>query len=150
MKDLNTVIDHAEQQCQQRGTKLTAKRKLILTGLLKSNCALSAYELVDVCRDESGESMPVMSVYRILKFLECSNLVHRLKLANRYVACVHISCSHQHAISQFLICVQCKRVEEISLSRSTLTTIRRKVTEVGYKLVNPQLEIDCLCESCDS
>lgn len=150
MENLNSVIEHAEQQCQQHGSRLTVKRKQVLTGLLKSDRALSAYELADFCKNERGESLPVMSVYRILKFLEGAQLVHRLKLANRYVACVHISCSHQHAVSQFLICVQCQRVKEVNLGRSTLTTIRRKVSEVGFKLVNPQLEVDCLCDSCDS
>jgi len=148
VKNLNSVIDHAESQCRQSGTKLTAKRKLVLTGLLQSERALSAYELVDFCRDEHGEALPVMSVYRILKFLETAQLAHRLKLANRYVACVHISCSHQHAVPQFLICVQCQRVKEISIGRSTLNAMQRNVSEAGYQLLNPQLEVDCLCETC--
>ena len=37
-----------------------------------------------------------MSIYRILEFLESQQLVHKLKLTNRYVACVHITCNHEH------------------------------------------------------
>ena len=77
----------------------------MLQGLLQSKQALSAYELADYCRDELGESMPPMSVYRILEFLEGVQLVHKLKLANRFVACDHITCDHKHGVPQFLICL---------------------------------------------
>jgi len=148
VKDMKSVIDHAEQQCRQHGVRMTAKRKLVLTGLLQSERALTAYELADYCRDEGGEALPVMSVYRILKFLESVQLAHKLKQANRYVACVHITCSHRHTVPQFLICVQCQRVKEISVNQSTFATMRRNVAEAGFKMVNPQLEVDCLCENC--
>ena len=94
------ALARAEAQCMEHGNKLTEKRKTVLLGLLQSERALSAYELADYCRDELGQPMPPMSVYRILEFLESEQLVHKLKLANRFVACVHITCDHSHAVSQ--------------------------------------------------
>ncbi|MEM7256231.1 MAG: transcriptional repressor [Pseudomonadota bacterium] len=98
MSSHQQVLARAEAQCLQNGSKLTKKRKAVLRGLLESNRALSAYELADYCKEQLGESMPPMSVYRILEFLEAEQLVHKLKLANRFVACVHITCDHKHAV----------------------------------------------------
>ena len=143
-----TAIDHAEQQCQRNGTKLTKKRKIVLLGLLKTKRAMTAYELSDFCKEELDESMPTMSVYRILEFLESQELVHKLKLANRFVACIHISCNHKHATPQFLICINCYKVSEISIKESIIKALRNSVDSAGYTLVTPQIEMNCLCEEC--
>ena len=148
MNSVKKTLAQAQAQCVESGTRLTEKRKVVLQGLLQSKQALSAYELADYCRDELGESMPPMSVYRILEFLESEQLVHKLKLANRFVACVHINCDHKHAVPQFLICHQCYRVSEVSMKESTLRALRDNVENAGYKLVSPQLEMDCVCEDC--
>jgi Fur family zinc uptake transcriptional regulator len=148
MGDYQSIVDHAEQHCQERGSQLTAKRKLVLSGLLQSERALSAYELVDYCKENFNESLPAMSVYRILDFLESEQLVHKLEIANCYVACEHIACDHRHEVSQFLICTDCRRVKEIAISKSTLTTLRRNVEAAGFVLRSPHLETNCLCESC--
>lgn len=146
--ELQTILGHAEEQCRARGTRLTEKRKKVLSGLLQSERSLSAYELIDYCNEHYDESFPAMSVYRILDFLEEEQLVHKLNLSSRYVACVHISCDHEHEVPQFLICTECQRVKEISIGRSTLATIRRRVEEASFHLVSPQLELNCVCEEC--
>lgn len=150
MKNADHTIDHAEQQCIRNGTKLTPKRKAVLMGLLKSKQAMTAYELSDFCKEELGEAMPTMSVYRILEFLETEQLVHKLQLANRFVACIHITCDHQHEAPQFLICINCYRVSEISIKASTMKSLRNTVDSAGYTLVSPQIELNCLCEECTS
>ena len=81
MNEIKTVLEHAEQHCKASGTRLTPKRRGILKELLKSGKAQSAYELTDLFNKESKESIPTMSVYRILDFLEDENLVHKLNLA---------------------------------------------------------------------
>lgn len=150
--DIDAVIDEAERRCKERGTRLTSKRKQILSCLLKTNTALSAYELADLCKAEYGHAIPPMSVYRILDFLKSQNLVHRLNVANKYVACAHIAhdCehAHDHGMPQFLICGNCHKVEEISVARSTINTLRRGVEDAGFQLVSPQLEMNCVCQDC--
>ena len=148
MSTEDRAIAHAEAHCASNGTKLTAKRKAVLRGLLQSNKAMSAYELADYCKEKLGESMPAMSVYRILEFLEGEQLVHKLKLANRFVACIHITCNHKHAVPQFLICEQCHQVSEVSIKASTLRALRNNVENAGFRLASPQLEMNCLCEDC--
>lgn len=148
MTTVDVALRHAEQHCLERGTRLTAKRKGVLAGLLQSDRALSAYELVDYCREAMDEPLAPMSVYRILEFLEGEQLVHRLDMANRYVACVHIACSHRHEASQFLICTSCQRVTEINISKATLRSLQKSVAAAGYSLASQQLELSCLCADC--
>ncbi len=148
MNNVQRIIDHAEQHCKDHGARLTAKRKQVLSGLLKYQKALSAYELVDYCKDEFGEAIPAMSVYRILEFLEDEHLVHKLNLANKYVACSHITCDHEHAVSQFLICNQCQRVKEITINKAMIQQLEKNVEDAGFHLISPQLEMNCVCDQC--
>jgi Fur family zinc uptake transcriptional regulator len=149
MTKLQTIINHAEQSCKAHGSKLTTKRKQVLSGLLQSDRAMSAYELVDYCKEVYGESPPPMSIYRMLSFLQDEHLVHKLNLANKYIACAHITCDHEHGVPQFLICGDCQRVEEITVGKSTINTLKRKVEEAGFHLTSPQLEINCRCNQCN-
>ncbi len=148
MKKIKQIIDTAEGHCKSHGSRLTDKRKRVLSGLLQSEKALSAYELIDICKAEYGESMPAMSMYRILDFLQDEHFVHKLNLANKYVACSHISCSHEHEVPQFLICGKCQAVKEISINKSTIAELQENVESAGFQLVSPQLEMNCICEDC--
>ena len=148
MTKVDRVIGQAEDYCKANGARLTTKRKQVLRGLIESNKALSAYELIDFCQQRFGEKMPAMSVYRILEFLEGQHLVHKLNLANKYVACTHISCDHPHEVSQFLICRNCSKVKEVSIKSSTISDLSQTVKNAGYDLYTSQVELNCLCESC--
>lgn len=148
MSHIDNIIQHAEQHCKDHGARLTAKRKQILAQLIQSNKALSAYELMDRYKDQYHENIPAMSVYRILEFLEGEHLVHKLNLANKYVACAHISCDHSHGVQQFLICGNCSKVKEVNISQSTISELNETVKDAGYQLVSPQIEINCLCKDC--
>ena len=145
----HNILEYARSQCESRGTRLTEKRRQVLAGLVDSQRALSAYELADYCRDELGYSIQAMSVYRILDFLEEENLVHRLNLAKKYVACSHIACNHEHELSQFLICKSCFKVQEITIDRNAMASLNQAVEAVGFNLTSQQLEFDCLCGECD-
>ncbi|MCP4322386.1 MAG: transcriptional repressor [Alteromonadales bacterium] len=116
--------------------------------MLQSEKSLSAYELADYCVTECDSAIPTMSVYRILDFLEGESLVHKLHLANKYVACSHISCDHAHEIAQCLICRECSNVKEITIEKAIINTLKNNVKEAGYQLKSPQLELHCLCQNC--
>ena len=92
--------------------------------------------------------MPPMSAYRILDFLISEQLVHKLSSENKFVACSHILCRHDHQVPQFLICRQCQRVKEIAISSEIVKTLQVNVEEAGYHLLNSQLELDCICDQC--
>lgn len=148
MREATELIEQAERQCQERRVKLTTKRKLVLMALLSSNKAVSAYELVELCKTEFGQIIPAMSVYRILDFLVGQNLAHKLDLANKYVACGHIDCHIERGLSQFLICSVCQKVSEVTLNESTRDGLLDQVQNAGFTLIDPQLEISCVCNEC--
>lgn len=148
MQNIQHIIDHAEEQCKSQGSRLTSKRKHVLSSLLNAKKALSAYELVEACKEDHGESIPAMSVYRMLDFLMSENLVHKLELANKYIACAHISCDHSHGSPQFLICRTCNKVEEVSIDKSTINSLQKNAKSAGFKLLTPQLELSCICDNC--
>jgi Fur family zinc uptake transcriptional regulator len=150
MNTIAQILDHAEASCHTSGARLTEKRKRVLTGLLKSQKAQSAYDLIDYMRKEFDESLQPTTTYRILDFLASENLVHKLHLANKYVACSHIACGHTHEVPQFLICDECNNVKEIGIKKTLINTLTRNVEEAGYVLQSPQLELHCLCQDCAS
>ncbi|MDY7026033.1 MAG: transcriptional repressor [Pseudomonadota bacterium] len=145
---LEQVIADAQRQCQSRGSRLTTKRKQVLSALVQSQKALSAYELIDVYKAQFDDSMPPMSMYRILDFLQSEHLVHKLNLANKFVACAHISCDHAHGVPQFLICGDCNNVQEVHIKPELIDELRDNVKAANFYLISPQLEMNCLCESC--
>ena len=51
MNQVDSIIQHAEQHCNAHGARLTVKQKQILAGLIQSNKALSAYELINSCKE---------------------------------------------------------------------------------------------------
>lgn len=147
-QQLSRITSEAKDICARSGARLTEKRKRVLELLLLSDTPLSAYELSDAYGRGSEESMPAMSVYRILKFLEEEHLVHKLNSANKYVACAQIARGHAHQIPQFLICGKCQSAKEIAIPKSIVDDLGKLVGQVGYTLMNSQLELQCLCDNC--
>ncbi|WP_163930941.1 Fur family transcriptional regulator [Paraferrimonas sp. SM1919] len=137
------TLEHAKEQ-----VKLTPKREAVLNALLMTEKACSAYELIDFCKAKLDLSFSAMSIYRILDFLKEQQLVHKLEVANKYVACAHISCDHQHGAPQFLICESCDKVKEIHIEQSINDALKDNIAKAGYTLKSPQLELTGLCENC--
>jgi Fur family transcriptional regulator, zinc uptake regulator len=146
--DIEKIIERATVSCDKTGSKLTEKRKRVFVSLLKANKPLSAYEIADEVRAEYEQSVPVMSVYRMLDFLQHENLVHKLQSTNKFVACSHIACDHDHEVPQFLICDDCGSVKEIGIKREIMDALKQTVEQASYRLQSPQLELHCLCEDC--
>lgn len=116
--DINQIIRKSQEVCKLAGIKLTTKRKNVLIVLLNSTTSLSAYEIAEKYRDRFSESLPVMSVYRMLDFLIQGELVHKLESTGQYMSCAHITCNHEHEIPQFLICDHCHAVKEIGIKKT--------------------------------
>lgn len=145
---IKKVLARAAEICAESGTRMTEKRQNILLLLLNSDTPLSAYEVVDSFGQSHKTSIPAMSVYRMLDFLASENLVHKLSSTNKYVACSHIACDHSHEVPQFLICGQCNKVKEVGIKKSLVEDLKTSVSGAGFRLMDTQLELDCLCDQC--
>lgn len=142
------ILEKASEVCSANGARLTVKRREILAVLLRSPIPLSAYEVVDTYNETAEQSMPAMSVYRILDFLVAEGLAHKLNSTGKYVPCSHITCSHEHEVPQFLICRSCQTVTEVGIHIRVIEALTESVQSAGFHLMNSQLELDCLCERC--
>ncbi len=147
---MDIYLQKAALQCLNNGSRLTLKRKQILSILLIAKKAISAYELIDLYEREFEKKIQAMSTYRILAYLEKVHLVHKLKIANKFVACAQISGKGSHDLSQFLFCQQCQSVEEVPISASTCDELINKVNNSGYQLCTQQIELSCLCNVCSN
>jgi len=145
---LQAALDGAERSCREGGVRLTTKRKRLLATLLRAAAPLSAYELAHAYREEHGEELPVMTVYRMLDVFLEAGVVHKLRSTNQFLACDHMACDHPHALTQFLICDSCGLVREMDFAEKELSQLDRKARSSGFHLFREQLELHGLCDSC--
>jgi Fur family zinc uptake transcriptional regulator len=148
MENIQVCINQAEKKCRLQGLILTTKRKLILTALLQVKKAVSAYELVELLETQFKESLAPMSIYRILAFLEKCHLVHKLNIANKYVACADILNEQPHETSQLFFCQLCQRVDEVKLEPRKSSDLDNKAKQFGYQILSSHIELNCICNAC--
>lgn len=146
--NIDQIIQKTIAQCASSGAKLTTKRQHVLLVLLSTSVPLSAYEIAEQYKQRFAETLPVMSVYRIMRFLIEEKLVHKLETANRFIACAHIACDHPHEIPQFLICDHCKMVQEVGIPKRILMELAQNIEHTGFVLASQQLELHGLCAKC--
>ena len=145
---IDSIVAKARAECERIGVKLTPKRQNILVVLLQSQAPLSAYDIVENYREQYHESLPAMSVYRILSFLVDNKLVHKLETTNQFLPCAHIACDHEHEIPQFLICDKCHSVAEVGLRKTLVQELHDSVKKTGFEMSNQQLELHGICAKC--
>lgn len=146
--EIEKIIKKLQEACTLAGVKLTSKRKNVLIVLLNSKTPLSAYNIADRYKTQFQESLPVMSVYRMLDFLIKEKLVHKLETSGQYISCAHIACDHQHEAPQFLICDHCGSVNEVGMKKPIVDEIERSVQDTGFILTHRQLELHGICKRC--
>ncbi len=148
-EQLSSTVQTAKRICSSAGVRFTEKRQKVLEVLVASDRPLSAYEIVDHYLVHYKEEIRAMSVYRILDFLQEEQLVHKLNFNNKFISCSHIQCCHDHGLSQFMICTKCGQVEEVAMPKELLLSLTQRVSESGYSMVSPHLELACICHSCE-
>ncbi|MCU4677005.1 transcriptional repressor [Catenovulum sp. 2E275] len=150
MDSSNYFLNQAEYLCKANNERFTYKRRLILKALLESQKALSAYEIIEYCKTEFNVRFPPMSVYRILEFLVEQNLVFKLEIANRYVACHASKSDHAIQLTQYLYCSECKAVKVILIDSDIINKLTVKLTDVNLSLTRKQIEMSCICSLCQN
>jgi len=142
------IVEIAERQCIAQGVRLTKKRIRVFSLLQASNRAVSAYELAEAYENNFGSQLPIMTVYRVLDFLQSQSLVHKLETANKFIVCEHIGCNHTHTASQFLICKACMKVKELNVSNAQFKELKQTIEDAGFHIDTNQFEMNCICNGC--
>jgi len=137
------LLSRIEQLCEDRDSNLTQLRKLVLTILLESERPLSAYEILDALRQQLPKAAPP-TVYRALDYLTEQGFIHKLETLRAYIACFHPEQDH---VSQFLICTDCGKVEELEI-QALAASLKQAVDQHGFKIHHPVIELTGRCRSC--
>ncbi len=148
MSALTKAKSQAEQASKSLGINLTPKRMNLFSLLLNSKTPLSAYELAQCYKENFGDSVPPMSIYRMLDFLTENNMAHKLSSENKFIGCSHVNCDHAHGVPQFLICETCHEVKEIEIKKEVFDILNESVNQADFVLKQTQLELRCLCAKC--
>ena len=137
------AISTAEQLCLDRGLRFTAVRRRVLELVWDSHKPIGAYDILKILGKESSSAAPP-TVYRALEFLIEAGLVHRLDSLNAFIGCPDPASRHA---GQFLICMSCRTVKELS-DVEIEELVATRAAEQGFEALRQMLEIEGLCKNC--
>ncbi|HET8597012.1 MAG TPA: Fur family transcriptional regulator [Castellaniella sp.] len=133
----------AQRLCEQRGSRLTPLRKLVLETLLRHPGSMKAYELLEALRAAQPGAAPP-TVYRALDFLTEQGLIHRLDAINAWSACTDAG-GEPHDL--LIVCTRCGSVAELS-DPSLSQRLADCVARAGFMLDGHETELRAVCARC--
>ena len=140
---LNEALKKAEIICNKKGVKLTKLRQKVLTLILKNHGYVKAYDLLNDLKKSDASAKPP-TVYRSLDFLMEHGFIHKIQSLNAFVGCSH---PDEHEDCYFLICKECKNIEECCSNK-----VKKVLTSTsGKNNFSPNqvtLEITGICQDC--
>ena len=140
---IDEALKKAEIICNKKGVKLTKLRKKVLTLILKNHGYVKAYDLLNDLKKNDTSAKPP-TVYRSLDFLMEHGFIHKIQSFNAFVGCSH---PDEHEDCYFLICKECKNIEECCSNK-----VKKVLTSTsGKNNFSPNqvtLEITGICQDC--
>lgn len=140
---IDEALKKAEIICNKKGVKLTKLRQKVLTLILKNHGYVKAYDLLNDLKKNDASAKPP-TVYRSLDFLMEHGFIHKIQSLNAFVGCSH---PEEHEDCYFLICKECKNIEECCSN-----TVKKVLTSTsGKNNFSPNqvtLEITGICQDC--
>ncbi|WP_119329327.1 transcriptional repressor [Cysteiniphilum halobium] len=134
-----------ESFCLKQKVKLTRLRKEVITIFIEQPSPISAYELLALINkaQSNNKHYNIMSIYRVLDFLQQSELIHKLYTSNRYSLCCH----PEKKMCQLFICDTCGQKTE--LHHETIDkTLQVLAQKSGFQITTHTVEITGLCRDC--
>ncbi len=138
-------LAHIEAFCLAQNIKLTSLRWSVIEMLAQQVQPVSAYDLQDKLNkaEESNKHYNIMSLYRVLDFLQKNELIHKIYSNNTYSLCCH----PEKKICQLFICNTCgnkKERHDVSLEERLQVLTK----EDGFTITDHAIEIKGLCRDC--
>ena len=139
------ALSQASNAASANGIRLTPLRHYVLEMLLASHRPLGAYDvLAALAREDSPARPSPPTVYRALEFWQDQGFIHRIDSLNAYASC---HAGHRHAGSQYMICDDCGRVEEVHLC-DLPAPFRQRLGAAGFALARWSAELHGTCRAC--
>ncbi len=131
------------KELKQAGLKATLPRLKILQILENSSTRHMSAEDIYRALLESGEDVPIATIYRVLTQFETAGLVARHKFEGEHsVYELNEGSHHDH-----ILCIECGRVEEFV--DETIEQRQRAIAEEhGFSMTDHSLIIQGLCAAC--
>jgi len=139
-----SIISDIEIVCKQRNVTLTNQRKIVLSIMLQAEKAMSAYDLLDLLKQEEPKAKPP-TIYRALDFLLQQGFIHKVESSNSYIICPHFS--HPNHISILFICDNCKQILEKN-SDEIENHLAQLAKQNQFAVKHSIIEIHGFCPSC--
>lgn len=154
MSTTKNALAKIENFCLESNIKLTRLRKEVLTIFIDQSSPISAYELLDLINkaqvtekttteDKANKHYNIMSIYRVLDFLQQSALIHKLHTSNRYSLCCH----PEQKMCQLFICTMCGQKTELHHEAFDIT-LKELAQKSSFQITAHTIEITGLCRSC--
>lgn len=132
--------------CKVRKVNLTSQRKRVLSLLLSQNGGVTAYELLDLLKQQEPQAKPP-TVYRALDFLLEQGFVHKVESNNRYILCSHhLERSH---LSILFICNHCHNIVE-EANQEVDDLLKQVAVEKQFQFKHRIIEIHGVCHQCSN
>lgn len=154
--DIDARLAEAVALCQNSDVRFTPLRQEVYRLILQADKPMGAYDLMTALQDgrfaeqeSTGKNAKKVNIapptiYRSLDFLLSQGLIHQLNSINAYVPCCHPRDAHSSA---FLICKNCKNVQEYSdLPIDGL--IAQSQSDTGFVIEKSIIELQGLCREC--
>lgn len=154
--DIDARLAEAVALCQNSDVRFTPLRQEVYRLILQSDRPMGAYDLMTALQDgrfteqtQTGKTNKKVNIapptiYRSLDFLLSQGLIHQLNSINAYVPCCHPRATH---ISAFLICKNCKNVQEYS-NLPIDGMIEKSEQDTGFMIEKSIIELQGLCRAC--
>lgn len=131
-------------ELNRSGFRITRIRKAMIEVFLASGKPLSAVEVMEGL-EKAGVGFNKATIYRELAFLKESRVVQEVQFIHerlkRYEPVLE---GHHH----HLVCINCKKVEDITLEKELDEEERLIYSKKGFKVLNHSLEFLGLCTQC--
>lgn len=140
---MNTAIKEFEDYCAAHDLRVTPPRLAAFEIVASASKPITAYEVLEAMGKTLKSPKPP-TAYRALDFLAAHGFVHRIESLNAYVSC-HVN--HRHNGSQFMICDECGRVDEIHLC-SLPQSLEERARAQNFTLRHWNVELHGMCAAC--
>ena len=140
---IKEALIEAKTICDQRGVKLTKLRETVLKLIWKNHTYVKAYDLLEELKKIDDSAKPP-TVYRSLDFLMENGFIHKIQSLNAFVGCSHPG---EHNECYFLICKECRNIEECH-SENINKFVQSTSSNNNFSANQITLEISGICQEC--
>lgn len=141
--EIKKLIADLETFCKENAVRYTPPRFQTLEVIAASKQPIGAYDVIEEMGKFTDKPKPT-TVYRAIDFLQAHGFIHKIESLNAFVVC---HAGHSHEGSQFIVCNDCGKVEEVHLCHLP-KDLQKKVESTGFKMSRWNTEIHGTCQRC--